>query len=141
MKIYLDTFVFMDILSGKPELIEKAEQYLKLSENKGFISTILLTELAFHVGKRKGPEKAEEILYLLELYPNLKIIPVSEEIAALAGKLRSKYNSLFHHGKIKKELTYFDCIHLATAITMNCEKFITGDKGFVGVDEIEAEIY
>ena len=132
-KMYFDTFLFMDLLSGKPELAEKAEAYLRNS--RGVVSSILLAELAFHVSRRKR-SKAAEILFYVQSLPNIEIIGVDEEIAGLAGLLRSKYR-----GKIQKKLTYFDCLHLATAMQSKCRKFITGDRGFREITDIEVEVY
>ena len=132
-KMYFDTFLFMDLLSGNPELAEKAEAYLRNSH--GVVSSILLAELAFHVSRRKR-SKAAEILFYVQSLPNIEIIGVDEEIAGLAGLLRSKYR-----GKIQKKLTYFDCLHLATAMQSKCRKFITGDRGFREITDIEVEVY
>jgi len=131
--MYFDTFLFMDMLSGNPELAEKAEAYLRNS--RGVVSSILLAELAFHVSRRKR-SKAAEILFYVQSLPNIEIIGVDEEIAGLAGLLRSKYR-----GKIQKKLTYFDCLHLATAMQSKCRKFITGDRGFREITDIEVEVY
>lgn len=132
-KVYFDTFVFMDMLSGNPELAEKAGTYLK--SNNGVVSSVFLTELAYHVSRRKR-SKASEILSYILLLPNIEIVPVSAEIAKLAGTLRARYRK-----KIEKKLTYFDCIHLATAISAGCSRFITGDRGFREITEIDVEVY
>lgn len=132
-KVYFDTFVFMDLLSGNPELAGKAETHLKGS--KGIVSAVLLTELAFHVARRKK-SKANEILSYIQLLPNIEIVPVDSEIARLAGMLRAKYRM-----KIEKKLSYLDCLHLATALRSGCKRFVTGDKGFRGISDIEMEIY
>ena len=135
-KIYLDTFVFMDILSGEQDG-KKAEVYLnKMKTNGGVVSSILFAELAFHIRRKRGKEKAAEILLYISSLPNLDIVPVSEEIAKTAGMLRAHYAK-----KIPKKLTYFDCIHLATALAAGCTKFVTGDRGFRDIKEIEMEIY
>ncbi|MBI2233135.1 MAG: PIN domain-containing protein [Candidatus Aenigmarchaeota archaeon] len=123
----------MDLLSGNLELAEKAEAYLRNS--RGVVSSVLLAELAFHVSRRKR-SKAAEILFYVQSLPNIEVIGVDEEIAGLAGLLRSKYR-----GKIQKKLTYFDCLHLATAMQSKCKKFITGDRGFREITDIEVEVY
>ena len=130
-KAYFDTFVFMDLLAGG-EYAEKAKQHL---QQQGVVSSILLTEIAFHVARRKR-SRADEILFYIQSLPNLEIIPLNEEIAGLAGKIRAKYR-----GKVKKHLTYFDSIHLATAITQKCSRFITGDRGFEEIKDIAVEVY
>ena len=137
-KIYLDTFIFMDILSGEADLAEKALQYIKEAEKKGAaISAILFTELAFHIRRRKSREKTEEILFYIKSLPNLEIVPVTEDVAKHAGLLRARYR----HLKLPKKFTYFDCIHIATALDQKCIKFVTGDRGFRDIKEIEVEIY
>lgn len=136
-KFYLDTFVFMDILSGEAEAA-KAEAYLEKMKagTAGVVSAVLFSELAYHIKRRRGKERAIEVLAYVSSLPNLEIVPVSREIAEAAGMLRGRYA-----GKISKKLTYFDCIHLATAIAAGCTKFVTGDRGFKDVKEIEMEIY
>ena len=133
-RVYFDTFVFMDLLSGREAYMKKAENYMK--NNNGIVSSVLLSELAFHVRRRKGKESMEQVIFFIQSLPNLEIRPVTEEIATLAGRIRSKYRK-----RIEKNLTYFDCIHIATAITENCNKFITGDKGFREIKDIKMEIY
>ena len=66
----------------------------------------------------------------------MEIVDVTDEIAELAGRLRARYWT-----KLEKKLTYFDSIHLATAIINNAKKFVTGDKDFKGFEDIPIEIY
>ena len=137
MRIYFDTFVFMDILSGS-EYADRAKEYIELLKKgtEGVISSVMFAELSYHLTKRKGKDKAEEVLIYIQSLPNMEIVPVSIEIAKKAGRLRVKYS---RHDE--KKLTYFDCIHLATAIYSQCGKFITGDRDFLGVNDIEVEVY
>ena len=132
-KIYLDTYVFMDVLSGKEDFASSASAYLNLAEEK-IVSVILLSELSHHLSRRRAV--VEDIIYVLEAVPNFHVVELTEEIAILAGKLRAKY-----HGRLEKHLTYFDAIHLATAIIENCTKFVTGDKAFKDIEEIKVEVY
>ena len=69
-------------------------------------------------------------------YPNLRIEPANNEITVLAGRLRYKY-----YKNKQREISYLDCIHLATAILTKCKKFVTGDKDFKDVKELEIEVY
>ena len=135
-KIYLDTFVFMDILSGGEDS-KKAEFYLnKMKEQKCVVSSILFAELAFHLKRKRGKEKTAEILLYISSLPNLEVVPVTMEIAKAAGMLRAHYSK-----RISKKLTYFDSIHIGTALASECDKFVTGDRGFRDVKEVEMEIY
>ncbi|MBI2580170.1 MAG: PIN domain-containing protein [Candidatus Aenigmarchaeota archaeon] len=137
MRLYLDTFVFMDILSGS-EYAGPAKSYIEMMRKgaTGVVSSVLFAELSFHLTKRKGKDKAEEVLIYIQSLPNVEIVPVSEEIAKKAGRLRARYA-----GRIQKKLTYFDCIHLATAVLSQCNKFVTGDRGFSDIKDIEVEVY
>ncbi len=136
-KLYLDTFVFMDILSGEPEAAKAGSYLEKMKQGaEAVVSSILFTELAFHIRRKRGRERAEEILLYIKSLPNLEIVPVNMDIAKAAGFLRSHYMK-----KIPKKLTYFDCVHIATALAAGCTKFVTGDRGFRDVKEIEMEIY
>jgi predicted nucleic acid-binding protein len=135
--MYLDTFVFMDILSDDKESAAKAETYLnKLKSAAGVISSVMLAELAYHIKRKRGKEAAEEILMFIASLPNMEMVDVTPEIAKEAGLMRARY-----HEKIPKKLTYFDCIHLATALSSKCDVFVTGDKGFRDIKEIKVEIY
>ncbi len=128
----------MDILSGDPNLAGKALKYLEETKDKGaVVSVVLFTELSYHLRRRISRDKTEEILFYVQSLPCLEIAPLTEDIAKHAGILRARYRRL----KIPKKLTYFDCIHLATAIENKCSKFVTGDRGFKDVQEINVEIY
>ena len=131
-KLYLDTYIFMDMLSGNEELAAKAKAYMKAHS---VVSAIIFTELSYHIARR-DKESVEEIVYLVESLPNLQMVAVTPEIATLAGSLRAKYRK-----RLEKKLTYFDCIHIATAISEKCGKFVTGDRGMRGIEEIEVEVY
>lgn len=132
-RVYFDTFVFMDLLSGNKDMADRAESHMR--KYSGVVSAILLTELAYHIAKRKR-RLAGEVLFCVRSLPGLDIIPLDQETAGLAGAIRARYR-----GKIQKRLTYFDCIHIATAIRAGCKKFITGDRGFREISDIEMEIY
>lgn len=133
MKMYLDTFVFMDVLSANEEFVAKALAWMdQLRTNAtGAVSSIVLEELCYHI-ERRNKEKTEEVIFYIKSLP-IEIVPVTEEIALLAGKLRAKYHA--------RKFTYHDCIHVATALTTQCDTFITGDKKFEGITEIKTEIY
>jgi predicted nucleic acid-binding protein len=128
----------MDILSNDKESAAKAQVYLNRmkSGTEGIVSSVVFAELVFHIKRKRGKEKAEEILMYIASLPNITIVPVTAEIAKLAGNIRARYIK-----KISKKLTYFDCIHIATALDAGCDAFVTGDKGFKEIKEIKMDIY
>lgn len=132
-KIYLDTFVFMDMLSGQKDVVEKAKIYIG---QPAVVSAVVLTELMFHLLRHGAKEKAEEVIFYIKSLPSLEIIDVTGEIAELAGKLRSRYMN-----RLDKNLTYFDSIHMATALVCNTTKFVTGDKDLRGILDLKIEVY
>jgi predicted nucleic acid-binding protein len=135
--IYLDSYVFLDILSGKKELVERARKFLVEAIKVGYIvSSVVLTEVIYHLLRKGKVEESEDFLVFIESSENLKVVDVNKEIAVLAAKLRNKY---YKKGKVG--ISYLDCIHLATAIVTGCSKFVTGDKDFEVVKEIKVEIY
>ena len=135
--IYIDSYVFLDLFSGERRLIKKAERYLRLAVRKGLvISTVVITEVAYHLLRRGKEDALNAFLLFLERVEKSRIVSVDKEIALLAAKLRKKY-----YRKGKCELSYLDCIHAATAIVSKCEKLVTGDKDFASIKEIEVEVY
>ena len=138
-EIALDTYVFLDLFSGDSRLEGKVKTYMeKVMEGKikAVISSTVFSELFYHVAKKWGVEKADERVSFITSYPNLRTEPANNEITVLAGRLRYKY-----YKYKQREISYLDCIHLATAILTKCTKFVTGDKDFKDVEEIEVEVY
>ena len=136
-KIGIDTYVFIDLFSGE----EKAEKVRVIIENiadgkaTGFLSAAGLSELYYHLHRMHREAIAEDrIRYVINL-PNLYICPLDEKTSLLAGRLRAKY-----YKKNSREISYIDCMHLATAISSKCDEFITGDKDFKDITEINVKL-
>ena len=133
----LDTSLVMDLLSGESALVAKAKWYFKLvSQQSCVVSSVLLTELVFHIARRRGSLFAAEAAVLIRNYPNLTVIDVTDEIAIMAGNLRNKY-----YNRRDREISFLDCIHLATAVISGATLFVTSDNDFAGVDEIKVALY
>ena len=128
--IALDTYVFFEAMNNNKAAIKILNE---VKHKGGIISALVLTELLYHLTKRKLVDEYYKIRVIIEDL-NIKIVPVNEEIAELAGKIRAKYYSK------ERQISFIDCIHLATAIVCCAEKFVTGDKDFLGIEEIEVEI-
>jgi predicted nucleic acid-binding protein len=117
--IYLDTapliYYIEETSAGLPFL-----QDLFKKNEKGdftfFTSTLTLCEvltLPFKLGNTKLIEQYE---YFITQSPFLKLINVNADIAKLAARLRSEYN-----------LKLPDATHLATAIEVKVDFFLTND--------------
>ncbi|MBI5061889.1 MAG: PIN domain-containing protein [Candidatus Aenigmarchaeota archaeon] len=126
----------MDMLSDSENRTRKAEKWIREVEKEGGkASSLIFSEVIFHVSRR-NPQKVDWAITLIKSIRNLEIVDADESVSILAGRLRHKY-----YKKTERELSYLDCVHLATAITSGCNKFVTGDKDFSGIEEIEVEVY
>jgi predicted nucleic acid-binding protein len=135
--IYLDSYVFLDLFSGEKELMEKAKKYLERAKKEGCtISTVVLTEVIFHLARKRFENIIEDFLLFVDTFEKMKVVDVNREIALLAGGLRYKY-----YKKQECELSFLDCIHIATAISTKCSSIVTGDKEFSKIEEIRTEVY
>ena len=133
--IGLDSWILMEIYT-KGAKFEKAKGLMDNLEKggKAVISTMAITEIKYKASKIFGRTKANRFIREILTFPNTEILPVSVGIAINAANLRLKYY------KRGKELSYADCIHLATSIASKCNKFYSGDPDFEGITEIPVEI-
>ncbi|MFQ5711408.1 MAG: type II toxin-antitoxin system VapC family toxin [Candidatus Geothermarchaeales archaeon] len=72
-----------------------------------------------------GEAEIREDLRAFREYPNLREAPLIIDVMILASDLRERY-----------DLTYFDSLHAASALTLN-EKIVSVDEAYDGVDELE----
>lgn len=96
-KLLIDTDVLIDFLRGKPvarQLLESA-----IPTYSACVSVVTVAEII--AGMRPSEEKATE-----EFLQGFVVIPVSEEIARLAGSLRNRH----------KRVLLPDCLIAATAL-------------------------
>ncbi len=107
-KFLVDTDILIDFLRGK----ENAKKYLlKLSEDSPlYCSVITIAEI--HAGMRKSEEGKTTVLL-----DSLFTIPVTEEIARIAGRLKREAKS--------HSLELDDCLIAATALV---EKSVLATK-------------
>lgn len=126
--IGLDSWVFLEYFVAGPKYRECKK--LVLSKKVKVISTAVLMEVKFKATKIAGKFKAKKFLNDIKTSPTVKLIDVDRNVAEKAAELRLKYY------KKGRELSYSDCIHLATAMLSKCRKFYSGDPDFKGVEEI-----
>lgn len=133
--IFLDSWIFLEyfLQDQKAAIAVKIIASIE-NANKGVTSAAAILEVKYRIAKKFGLEKAEDTIVTLEEIHNFSILPVTIDIAKLAANLRVKYYSS------AKQLSFIDAINLATAILTSCDKFFTGDKDFIGVNEINAVV-
>ncbi len=136
-KLALDTYVIMDYLSGNERMSGKAESYLKHAKTAEIvISTVSLSEMFYHIAKRGSRSEAMEAVFFLTNIEGIKFKEPTIKICIKAAEVKLNWYSK------NRPLSFIDCINLAMAIEERCDKFVTGDMDFKGIDEnIEIEVY
>jgi predicted nucleic acid-binding protein len=134
--IFIDSWVFIEFFSegARFEGAKKIIQMIRTGED-AIISTAILTELKYRIGKKYDRRRSDEVIHTIQIFPNIKILPITTEVATLAADLRLKY-----YDKEKRPLSFIDVINLATAILSKCRKFYSGDPDFKDIEEIETMI-
>ena len=131
--IGLDSWVFLEYLTGGSKY-EKCKRLI-LGKQTKVISPVVLMEVKYKATKKRGRKNTNEFIHRIITDPSVLIVNVDTKVAQKAANLRLK-----HYKKGTKELSYSDCIHLATAILTKCNKFYSGDPDFKGIKEIPVEI-
>lgn len=133
--IFLDSWVWLEYLfSGQnadvaESLIERANQ----PAVGGLIAPTVLAEVCYRVHVVEDEKTADESIRAIQAFEYIESVPLIDEIAAYAAKLRVKY---YQRGE--REISSADAIHLATAIVHNdCTVLYSGDTDFLDIDEIE----
>lgn len=115
MAFFFDTYAIVEITQKNPN-------YAGYFDETITTSLLNLIELYHAILKDSNEDKARETYYKFRNSP----IPISDEIIFKAMKLKLK----------NKKLSYVDCIGYTLALENNL-KFLTGDKEFEGMGNVE----
>ncbi len=115
MKFFLDTYALVEITKGN-------KNYQKYINHELFTSIINLYELFYNLLKSYDEDKAKEIYY----HYIDSIIQIKDEHVFEASKLKLKM----------KDISYADALGYAISLKENI-KFLTGDKEFRNMDNVE----
>ena len=123
MKTYLlDTDILIDYFSKNNQAVQLVEKLN--TKNKITISVIAVTEL------RAGWSNEKAAFYLPRLYAITEVIPLTQEIAELAGKFR------FEYMRKGKSIPPIDTLMAATAI-INTSCLVTRNIRHYPMPEVE----
>lgn len=115
---FFDTYAFFEVIEGN-------KAYLPYAKKVAIITTRLnLMELHYGLLLKKGQEIADRYYYELLKFA----VDISDDVILRANNFRASLK--------KKDLSYVDCIGYVMAKSRNVS-FLTGDKGFEGVDNVE----
>ena len=117
MKYFFDSYALIEIAKNNPD-------YIKYSDSVVITTIFNLAELCYIILKDFNEEKAKNV------YSRFKecVNEVSDDIIFGAMKFRLENKN--------KKLSYTDCIGYTYALKNNL-KFLTGDKEFKGMENVE----
>jgi len=128
-RVYLDSMIFIYQLAKDARYSLFTNQLLQAIENKkmkAVCSSLLFAETLVPAFRANRIDLAEQTKLLFLSFPNLEILPVTNEISTLSAQIRAEYN-----------FKTPDALHLATAFVSGCKIFITNDKALQKVRGIE----
>ena len=126
--VFLDTSPIIYLIESNPLFYPKLSSYLAISiKNDVPILTSVISIAEFGVKPKKINkleliEDLEQMLSVLQI----KVVDINLETAEISSSLRAKYQSL----------KSFDALQLASAISNNCNVFVTNDKRLKTITEI-----
>jgi predicted nucleic acid-binding protein len=130
--VYLDTALLIYYLEENPTYSNFLNLLFKKNEAGDFIfytSVITLTEVLTLPVKLGKLELAKQYEFFLTSTQTLKLIRVNETIARLAAQLRADY-----------AIRMPDAIHLATAIEIKADWFLTNDIALKKIKELNVTL-
>ena len=128
--IFLDTapiIYYIEDVSDYSGLMSAVVDFVKLGKTKVLSSTLTVTEVLVAPMRKGKTDIVNKFMLFLKNSNNISLIPISLEIAELAGRIRSKY--LF--------LRTADAIQISAAIVSKANYFLTNDKDLKRVKEIK----
>ena len=126
--VFLDTSPIIYLIESNPLFYPKISSYVAISiKNDVPILTSVISIAEFGVKPKKINkleliEDLEQMLSVLQI----KVVDINLETAEISSSLRAKYESL----------KSFDALQLASAISNNCNVFVTNDKRLKTITEI-----
>ena len=126
--VFLDTSPIIYLIESNPLFYPKLSSYLAISiKNDVPILTSVISIAEFGVKPKKINkleliEDLEQMLSVLQI----KVVDINLETAEISSSLRAKYQSL----------KSFDALQRASAISNNCNVFVTNDKRLKTITEI-----
>lgn len=136
--IFLDSWVWLEYVFGG-EREEDAEALIRRADapdETGLVAPTVIAEVWYRIRVTANEETADRAIRAIRAFEHIESVPLVDEIAEYAAKLRFKY---YRRGD--RELSYADAIHLAIASAHDdCHTLYSGDPDFKAVDEIETVV-
>jgi predicted nucleic acid-binding protein len=126
--VFLDTSPIIYLIENNPSFYSKISSYLADSIKKDIpilTSVISIAEFGVRPKRINNLELITEMEQMLSVL-QVKVLDINIEIAEISSSLRAKYQSL----------KSFDALQLASALSVDCNSFVTNDKKLKMVTEI-----
>lgn len=139
-RLYIETTPLIYYVEANPTYITKMDAILTAVENGPLevcSAVITLTEVLIHPLRQGNAALAQQYRDLLVNNDDLRLLPITVDIAEAAADLRAHYG-----------LRTPDALHVAAAISAGCDSFLTNDSslkrvaeiGVLVLDELEGEL-
>ena len=126
--VFLDTSLIIYLIENSPAFYSKVSFYLADSIRKDIpvlTSVISIAEFGVKPKRLNNLELIAEMEQMLSVL-QVKVLDVTMEMSEISSSLRAKYPSLKSS----------DALQLASAISSNCNSFVTNDKRLKIITEI-----
>lgn len=127
-RLYIDAAPLIYYVEENLGYIARIDAVIQLVDRgtvMAFSSVILLPEVLSYPLKLQRADLEKAYRDALTGSPNFELIPVSRAIAERATELRARHN-----------LRTPDALHVATALEVQCDAFLTNDLGLKRVTEL-----
>jgi len=117
----LDTPVFIYFLERHPiyfTLVKEIFTRIEKGDLQAAASSLAFTEIFVPGYRHKMYSQILDVFRLLTNFPNLRFTDISPSIAREAARIRAEYN-----------LRTPDALHVATALDVQADAFVTNDQG------------
>lgn len=127
-RLFLDTAPVVYLIERNPDFIDRVKPiFARLDRDIiGVVSPITLAECLVYPIKQ-GLTDLEQIFTEMMTGKSIDFVPTDIKIAKIAATIRAKYNFQLP-----------DSIQIATAISSDCDAFLTNDVALARVTEIRA---
>ncbi len=131
-RIGLDTSIFIYHLERHPRYMPLTQDLLagvEAGQWTAVASTVALMELTVRPWQLERPDVARAYEEALAQFPHLTLAAVTRDVARQAARLRAQ------HG-----LRPADALHVATALAHDATLFVTNDRDFARLDDLEVAL-
>jgi predicted nucleic acid-binding protein len=127
-RLYIETTPLIYYVEVNPAYIARMDAIITAVENGAplaYSAVLTLTEVLVHPLREGNDTLKRQYRYILVNNKDLQLLPITTRIAEAAADLRARYN-----------LRTPDALHVATAIDVGCDAFLTNDVAIKRVAEI-----